>query len=123
MRCTPATIAFLLLTTAAAPVLAQQSPLTMVRPAVTLVRPVWQNGFSADITTPIPVHFLRGSGIDIIQQNGYDSVQADNSHPRPVHFLTAHPHTSYPMLPSLIPPHVQRIYALRAARRPHKLRH
>ncbi len=117
MRYIFVTIASLLLAAATAPILAQQSSLTMVR---NVERP----GFTSDTTKlPFaPVHFLRDSGIDIIQQNGYASVQANNSHPQPIHFLKAYSHTPAFMLPSLMPPYVQRIYALRAARH-RKLRH
>ena len=112
MRCISFVMASLLLTAAAAPVLAQQSSLPMVSNAVTLVRPVWQNSFAPEPITPTSVHFLKNAGIGVIQRNDYDFAQADHSHPQPVHFLMAHPHAPYLIMLSLMSSRVQRISAM-----------
>lgn len=90
MRCIFLTVASLLLTAATAPVLAQQSSLTMVRN-------VSKNGFSPDSTglSLGPVHFLRGSDAvpEISQRNGFSGFgPAYDPHVQPVHFLMPYSH-------------------------------
>lgn len=119
MRYVSITIAFLLLAAATAPVLAQQSSLTMVRNAGQLVTPD-----SIDIS-PGPVHFLRGSDAapELPQGNGFGGFGLPYKfQTQPVHFLMPHSYAHGLLIILPAPTHVQRTSALGELRH-HRPRH